>query len=70
MKNTCETCCHYKRVYDRHGFDHGQYEDNSFCVPSQDPSFDEGLNDEELEAAKRGDLGYTFPCPFWSDGLY
>ena len=68
MKNTCETCCHYKRVYDRHGFDHGPYEDNSFCVLSSDPSFDDDLDEDEIVAAGRGELGWSVPCPKWDEG--
>ena len=68
MKQTCENCRYYKVVHDRHGFDHGPYEDNSFCVLSEDPSFDEDLDEVETRASERGELGWSVPCPKWDGG--
>ncbi len=70
MRNTCRNCLHYQVEHDRHGFDHGPYEDNSFCRLSLDPSFDEDLDEDEISAAERGELGWSVPCPKWTDRLY
>ena len=69
MKNNCSNCSNYQIEHDRHGFDHGPYEDNSFCRLSMDPSFDEDLNEQEVRAAEMGVLGWSFPCPKW-EGRY
>jgi hypothetical protein len=67
VKRTCLNCDNYQIEHDRHGFDSGPYEDNSFCrLAQQDPDFDAGLTPEQLKAADDGELGWSVDCPRWN----
>jgi hypothetical protein len=69
MKNNCGNCAHYVISHDRHGFDDGLYEDNSFCgLRESGEGFYENLDESHEADDKAGTLGWITPCPNWAIG--